>query len=423
MKKIRKVVFWLHLAAGLVAGAVLLVMLGTGVLLAFNGEIVAWSERAVRRVAVPAEATALPLDELLRSFREQRPEVQPTAVTVPDAPTAAVTVGAGREKTYYVDPYTGRVSEPAEGGRVRSTLRLCLQLHRWLAFGGEARSVGRAINDTANLVFLFLLLSGFWLWWPRRWTRRGLRAVTTLNGGYTGRARDRNWHTVAGFWCALVLLVVSVTAIPIAYRWTGGLIYRLLGETPPVLAAGRSPFAPATLEIPRPEGRPRPLGYTALLAAARVAVPGAEAYTFQLGGGRGGHDGPAAGRKEGRGRAEGGGDRNQSRGGGGRPATIRAVSVTAKVPGAWPRTAGTTVHLHPFTGEVLGTDSFAGYTPATKVRHWMRFLHTGQALGWWGQALVALACAGGCVLVCTGFALSWRRFFRRPGNPGVRPPT
>ncbi|NTV75308.1 MAG: hypothetical protein HGA66_14025, partial [Holophaga sp.] len=47
------------------------------------------------------------------------------------------------------------------------------------------------------------------------------------------------------------------------------------------------------------------------------------------------------------------------------------------------------------------------------IRAWMRFLHTGQALGGWGQLVAGLACLGALLLVYTGVALSWRRFFPR----------
>jgi uncharacterized iron-regulated membrane protein len=56
----------------------------------------------------------------------------------------------------------------------------------------------------------------------------------------------------------------------------------------------------------------------------------------------------------------------------------------------------------------------------------MRFLHTGEALGWPGKLLAALASLGGAFLVWTGFALAWRRFFplsrsQDSGNPLALP--
>lgn len=51
---------------------------------------------------------------------------------------------------------------------------------------------------------------------------------------------------------------------------------------------------------------------------------------------------------------------------------------------------------------------------AQMMRSLNRTLHTGEAGGILGQTLAFLACIGGLVLVYTGFALSFRRFFKRP---------
>jgi uncharacterized iron-regulated membrane protein len=67
--------------------------------------------------------------------------------------------------------------------------------------------------------------------------------------------------------------------------------------------------------------------------------------------------------------------------------------------------------MNPFTGEFLSRETFADLTPARQIRSWTRFLHTGEAVGWIGQAVAGLASLGGCFLVYTGFALAWRRFF------------
>jgi len=84
---------------------------------------------------------------------------------------------------------------------------------------------------------------------------------------------------------------------------------------------------------------------------------------------------------------------------------------------AWPRPATTTVLLHPFTGKILRQVTFADQSAGRRLRTWARFLHTGEALGAWGQLLAGLACVAGCVLVYTGLALAFRRFFlRRPAR-------
>jgi uncharacterized iron-regulated membrane protein len=66
---------------------------------------------------------------------------------------------------------------------------------------------------------------------------------------------------------------------------------------------------------------------------------------------------------------------------------------------------------------VLRKESFSGYSLGRQVRSWTRFLHTGEALGVVGKALAAIASAGAVLLVWTGFALAWRRFFFRKSQP------
>ena len=72
--------------------------------------------------------------------------------------------------------------------------------HRALGFSGDNRAIGRAITGAGNAAFLFLALSGLYLWWPRKWTARVLRKSIWFRRGLSSRARDFNWHNVIGFW-------------------------------------------------------------------------------------------------------------------------------------------------------------------------------------------------------------------------------
>jgi uncharacterized iron-regulated membrane protein len=65
------------------------------------------------------------------------------------------------------------------------------------------------------------------------------------------------------------------------------------------------------------------------------------------------------------------------------------------------------------TGEVARFEPYAEQLPAQKIRGWLRFLHTGEALGIAGQTVAGLVSAGAAFLVFTGLSLSWRRFFGR----------
>ena len=76
--KLRKIIFWLHLTAGVVAGTVILVMSVTGVFLAFERQIVALAEGDIRTVTPPAsDAPRLSLDTLIAKARETVLEALP----------------------------------------------------------------------------------------------------------------------------------------------------------------------------------------------------------------------------------------------------------------------------------------------------------------------------------------------------------
>jgi uncharacterized iron-regulated membrane protein len=69
--KLRKIIFWLHLTAGVVAGTVILVMSVTCVLLAFERQIIAFAERDIRTVTPPAAGTPrLSLDTVVAKAHE-----------------------------------------------------------------------------------------------------------------------------------------------------------------------------------------------------------------------------------------------------------------------------------------------------------------------------------------------------------------
>ena len=84
-----------------------------------------------------------------------------------------------------------------------------IEWHRYIAQSGDARPRGKMITGACNVGFLFLAVSGIYLWWPRSWTGTALRNVITFKRGLSGKARDWNWHNVIGFWSAPVLIVLT----------------------------------------------------------------------------------------------------------------------------------------------------------------------------------------------------------------------
>jgi uncharacterized iron-regulated membrane protein len=387
---LRKVIFWLHLVTGLVAGSIIAVMSFTGAVLAFEHEIVEWAERDVRRVEVPASATALPLDGVLAKARAAAPEgAKPSGLTMSRDPADAIAVNFGRDAgVYYVNQYTGAVIKPASE-RTHDFMHLMVDWHRYLAREGDQRPLGKAITGAANLTFLFLAVSGLWLWWPRAWNARVLRPSLWFVRGASGKARDWNWHNVAGFWSLPVLIVLTASGAVIGYKWASDLVYRAAGETPQAPGAVTPAFS---ADFERPSSDAPILTYAATLARIQAAFPAWETITLRQGlpPRRGAAPAPQPSAA---------------------PRGPQPYSATVTESGTTFVAANTQIVLNPFTGDLLNRTGYAEQTPGRQARTWLRYLHTGQALGWLGQFVAGLASLGGLLLVYTGFAMSWRRFF------------
>ena len=103
-------------------------------------------------------------------------------VTLKSDPSMPAEIGFGREATLFVNPYTGAIL--GEGSqKTRAFFRSVTDWHRWLGAKGDNRNVARAITGACNLGFLFLVMSGFYLWWPRSWNLKSFRNVTWFRRG------------------------------------------------------------------------------------------------------------------------------------------------------------------------------------------------------------------------------------------------
>lgn len=371
MKRLRRIIFWCHLPIGILGGVIILTMCVTGVLLAYEKQITLWADTRNYKAAPPSpEATHLPLETLLAKAREVR-KAEATAITLRADKTAPAEVSFGREGKLFVNAYSGAVL--GEGSdSVRNFFRHVTDWHRWLGAQGENRNVARAITGACNLGFLFLVVSGFYLWWPQRFSRKALRNITWFRRGLPAKARNFNWHNTIGFWSAVPLFIVVLSAVVISYTWANNLVYRIVGETPPAPRAQTNAGSGAPKTSPeRPE---LSASLDALWSRAEQQVAGWQSITLQLSPSA---DAPLTFAID--------------RGNGGQPQKRSQLVLDRK------------------TGNVVRYEPFSSYSTGRQLRSILRFAHTGEVLGVIGQTIAAIVSFGGAFLVWTGLALAWRR--------------
>jgi uncharacterized iron-regulated membrane protein len=360
--KVRSVIFWTHVCAALCAGAVVLIMAGTGVLLAFERQITHWSDMRGIDGAPPAPAARLLPPDSLAALARAGTGRAATSLRIHADPDAPVEIALGRQQTLFMNGYTGELLGTGSP-TARAFFASVEGLHRWLALPGDARRAGRAVTGVANLVFLFMVLSGIVLWWPRTHSLRRFRNVLLFRRGLRARARDFNWHNVIGFWSAVPLLLIITSGVVVSYGWAGALVERWFDSARPPAAAASLPATHA--------GDPR--GTDVLVEQARRRAPDWRSITLRL---------PA---------------RDDvltfvvDRGNGGQPHLQHVLRLS-------------------LAGEELSWTSVADEAPAARARTLLRFVHTGELFGVPGQLIAAAVSAGVLMLGWTGGAMALRRF-------------
>ncbi|MCP5528642.1 MAG: PepSY domain-containing protein [Verrucomicrobiales bacterium] len=378
--RVRKIIFWLHLLCGILAGVVIAIMSATGVAIAFEHEILEWTDRDVRQAgSAAANRPRLTIEEIGERLRATHPSFKPTQVIVPRGPALAYEYYTGRELAFYVDPHSGLASPP-KSSRTHDLLHKLEDWHRWLGMEGNGQAVGKAVTGVCNFAFLLLCVTGLYLWFPRRWNGPALRALIWFVPGRHGRARDHNWHNVIGFWCLPVLIVLVGTAVVFSFAWAHRLVFALAGEPAPEARGPGILGSPAVEVPPAPADHPR-IPIDQILVRLQSNFSGWESIALPL-------EVPPGNKAQ-------------------------PLNCVVFEPAPFATRGRIQVAIDPFRGDTLSKVGFGNRSRGVRARIWVRFLHTGEAFGWPGKIVATVATAGSLILVYTGFALSWRRFFSR----------
>jgi len=261
-----------------------------------------------------------------------------------------------------VNSWTGDVLQEG-ANKLRKFFSFVTTLHTNLAM----TTTGKWMVDVANAAFVFLALSGLWLWWPRQWRWKALRSSVAIRMDVGGKARDWNWHNALGFWFLIPITLIATTGIVLSFKdvdqwWRTFADRNLLAATKPV-----TQLPPAA----------EPTDWAALMETVGQQYPAWRSMMLTNATGQG------------------------------------IVSMMVFMGSLGQRTEVRTVGINRVTNTLIKTSSWENDEGTRRARAIARFGHTGEILGPWGQTLAFLACLAGLVLTYTGFALSYRRFFRR----------
>ncbi|WP_026461731.1 PepSY-associated TM helix domain-containing protein [Adhaeribacter aquaticus] len=292
----RSIHLYLSLAAGLVIALVCL----TGAALVFEKE---WMQTIYpERYKVEAGSGRVPLDQLLSTLQQSKPDAKVAGLRVYGDLTRTVEInfteekaenspkeevgqakgqggenkkgdkggngGKGPEKKpqmnqAYFNPYTGALITTSKQRNAFFTN--VFGLHRWLL---NQDGPGKLIVGVSTVFFLFIILTGIVLWWPK--TKKVLQQRLTLRWDAGWKRINHDLHIVIGFYTAIFLFVFAFTGLAWSFEWFNDSIYKLTNSDK------QQPEPPLSLVQ---EGAST-IGFEKAFQVVQNRMPNAEFYTL-----------------------------------------------------------------------------------------------------------------------------------------------
>lgn len=373
----------IHLYLSLAAGLVILIACATGAILVFEKDLqMAFNKD---RYYVSAGGQKLSLEALTQSVKQSFPEAkingvrqyadpgrsiefnvafpkkgQKEAASAPKEEKKAASPQAGKEKpkaerqpgfTIFVNPYTGAVLE--KYSYRETSFYTVFALHRWLL--GNDKSIGKYIVGISTLIFLFIIMTGIVLWWPK--TVKIMKQRLSIKWGAGWKRINHDMHLVFGFYSSILLFIIAFTGLAWSFEWFNNGIYKVTGS--PL----KSPPPPKSAAVA--EGKR--VSPDAVYQLAARMEPGAEFINI------------------------------------GYPKDSTEVFNVSVLPkDAVHESATNAIYVDQFSGQVAGQLSFEQRSLGARVRSSFKPIHTGSIWGLPSKIIAFIVCLLGVSFPITG---------------------
>jgi len=364
----------IHLYLGLAAGLVILICCLTGAILVFEKDLQMALNK--NRYYVEAGQSKLSIDQLVRSVKTTYPDAKINGVRVYEAPgrSAEISVAFSPKKqakentaptaeekpatpqrqpgfTIFVNPYTGQVLEKYS---YRETwFYQVFALHRWLL--GDQNSVGKLIVGISTLIFLFILITGIILWWPK--TKKVLKQRLKIKWNAGWKRVNHDMHLVFGFYSAIFLFIFAFTGLAWSFEWFNKGIYTATNSSM------KTPPPPKSTYI----ADAKRISFDNALSAAKTVYSDVEFYNISV-------------PKD----------------------SADAINITALSNNAAHESATDAVYIDQYSGAVLSKMEFGDRSLGARVRSSFKPIHTGSIWGTPSKIIAFIVCLLGVTFPITG---------------------
>jgi uncharacterized iron-regulated membrane protein len=369
----------IHLYLSFAAGLVILIACLTGAILVFEKDLQMGLNKSRYYVKNAGEKQSL--TQLVSHVRDSFPGYRINAIRVyKDAERSAeILVSAPVKKeskapespgakpappprqpgfTIFTDPYSGQILQ--KYSYQETFFYQVFALHRWL-LGGQ-NGIGKLIVGIATFLFLFILLTGLILWWPK--TKKIMMQRLKIKTSASWKRLNHDLHIVLGFYSAIFLFIFAFTGLAWSFEWFNKGIYTVTNSPMQAAPPPKSVYVANAQKINPDQA----------FAAAKAVYPEAESFNISF-------------PKD----------------------STEAINVTMLNPGAAHESATDAVYIDQYSGKVLGQLPFSQRSLGARVRSSFKPIHTGSIWGMPSKIIAFIVCLLGVTFPVTGTILWWNR--------------
>lgn len=397
----RKIFRNIHLWLSVPFGILITLICFSGAALVFEKEVMELCHRELYFVK-KVEAAPLPMEQLMTKVAATLPDsVSVTGVNISSDSERAyqVTLSKPRRASMYVDQYTGEIMGKYERAPF---FNFMFRMHRWLLDSMKQDGGifwGKMIVGTSTLMFVFVLISGIVVWWPR--TRKALKNSLKIVANKGWRRFWYDLHVAGGMYALVFLLAMALTGLTWSFQWYRIGFYKTFGvEVQPSMGHGNA-AANATAKGGKREESPE----------GRSGRPGNRGEKPE---GRGEHSESREGRKRSpytnwqqvyEQLAEANPDYKLI--------SVSDGSASVALPRFGNQRGTDRYKFNPRNGEITETTLYKDLDNSGKIRGWIYSVHVGSWGGMLTRILTFVAALVGASLPLTGYYLWIRRLMKR----------
>ena len=239
--------------------------------------------------------------------------------------------------------------------------------------GSEGIFWGRIIVGTSTLLFVCILLTGLFLWWPKKLKGIGKRLKISLGHGRQRLFSDL--HTVGGVYVFVLLLAMAMTGLTWSFEWYRTGFYKVFGAEMAEAGKGdKGPKKDKRKDAPREEGAEQaklPASYIYWEEAVSYVIEVSEADYTEI--------------------------------------TVKDGEVEVPLAGLGNSRAADSFRFDKKTGQMTEYKAYREAKRNKKLRGWIYSIHTGAWGGLFTRICYVLAALFGASLPLTGYYIFYQR--------------